>query len=440
MSDRYKVVEDNIGQGGFGRIDKAFDEFLERHVAIKTLDPLFKSAPTKEDRERFKREAKNLASLTHPNIPAIYDVQFPESNSEFKIIFQWIDGITVREYLTDYGVLSLDQVKHYSTDICMALNHAHENNIIHRDIKPSNLIITKDKESCYIVDFGISLKSTDIKRITGGTPIGTPGYMSPEQERGDEIDLTSDIFSLGVVLYECLAGTKPTVGQYKPLSAQNETIPPTIDELIKNSLVDTKERVRSAQDFLARLQTALRPPSSFSKILAEGALHEIYISLTDMDPDEYSNLPLGQRRLILSRLKDLIRVDEMRMRKPIASLLSQLVRVSSNSSESDFSFIIDNSILFGFEKEYSGQWRGDVIVRNALCRTSLICNSKAHNILGEQVLKHWDDISNIMEYDSWYRHDLRKLLQNLLANDQCSNELSEILAIKLDKLNELSHN
>ena len=217
MDSRYQIEMKDAGQGGYGRIDKARDSTLERWIAIKTLDPLFKDAPSSEDKDRFKREAKFLASLTHTNIPAVYDVIFPDDGSEFKILFQWIEGITLRDYLKDKGVLSLDQVRHWFSNICSALTHAHALGIIHRDIKPSNLIVTNELESCYLVDFGIALKTSDLSRLTGGTPLGTPGYMSPEQERGEELNSVSDIFSLGVVLYECLAGSKPTIGKKSSL-------------------------------------------------------------------------------------------------------------------------------------------------------------------------------------------------------------------------------
>jgi len=210
------MIDFAAGEGGFGRIDKAKDVRLERNVAIKILDPLFKESLSPQDTERFLREAKTLASLSHPHIPAIYDMVFPENNGEFKLIFEWIEGFTVRQFIDTKGVMSLEQVSKWFGNICSALEHAHHKDIIHRDIKPSNLIITTNLEACYLVDFGISLRQSDLERLTPSRyPVGTPGYMSPEQLRGEELDASNDIYSLAIVLYECLSGQLPRMGEYQ---------------------------------------------------------------------------------------------------------------------------------------------------------------------------------------------------------------------------------
>ncbi|GJQ22149.1 MAG: hypothetical protein HBSIN02_25040 [Bacteroidia bacterium] len=439
MDSRYRIQQKSVGQGGFGVIDKAFDDALERTLAIKTLDPLFKKTPSAEDKERFRREAKVLASLTHPNIPAIYDVVIPADESEFKILFQWIDGITIREYLTTRGPLTLDQVRLWFGHICSALTHAHSKNIIHRDIKPSNLIVTHDLSSCYLVDFGIALRTSDIKRVTEGTPIGTPGYMSPEQERGDELTAASDLFSLGVVLYESLSGSKPTVGQYVPLNSINETIPSTIDELVRRCLLDARTRIQTAVEFSDQLKNALRPRASFSIVLSEGSLADVHLGLTQMSPEEYANLPKGQRTLIISRLKDLIRVNAPHMLNPIASLLSELCRLGHFSPKPDFPFIVEKAVEFGYETRYTTLWTGNISIRNTLNASALTCHSEPHRIITEKTLAHWTNIDTVTQKESWYHHDLRVLLQNLLANNQCPDDLSTTLAEKLDRLNELTH-
>jgi serine/threonine protein kinase len=439
MDTRYRIEVKVAGHGGFGVIDKAWDNALERWLAIKTLDPLFKHSPSEEDKERFKREAKTLASLTHPNIPAVYDVVFPTAGNEFKILFQWIDGTTARDYLKNKGLLSLDQVRKWFGNISSALNHAHALQIIHRDVKPSNLIITNDLESCYLVDFGIALRASDISRLTGGTPIGTPGYMSPEQERGEELTPSSDIFSLGVVLYECLAGSKPTIGQYLPLNTINEAIPSTIDELIRRCLQDKTTRLQSATEFFDQLRSALRPRANFSFLLSQGSLADVHLSLTRMSPDEYINLPLGQRILILTRLKDMIRVNAAHMRNPTASLLSEMVRLSYRAPTNDYEYIIENALNYGYEVEYSEQWKGNISIRNALNNISLVCHSNSHRLISSKVIDFWIDIARVEGKEPWYTHDLRILLQNLLANDQCTDDFCASIADKLEVLNKLTH-
>jgi serine/threonine protein kinase len=126
MDSRYEIVEASAGEGGFGRVDRAFDTTLERPVAIKTLDPLFKTSPSNDDIERFRREAKSLAQLSHPSIPAIYDVQFSPGTNEFRIIFEWIEGNTLRHHLQDRGVMTLSEARELFSTMCSALDHAHQ--------------------------------------------------------------------------------------------------------------------------------------------------------------------------------------------------------------------------------------------------------------------------------------------------------------------------
>src|SRR5215217_5397957 len=166
MDSRYRVEQAAAGEGGYGRIDKASDTILERPVAIKTLDPLFQEQLNEADIERFHREAKSLAQLSHPSIPSIYDVEFSPERAEFRIIFEWVDGPNLRQHLQDQGVLSLQDARDNFSMICSALSHAHSKGIVHRDIKPANVIITAKARTCYLVDFGIALRGEDISRLT----------------------------------------------------------------------------------------------------------------------------------------------------------------------------------------------------------------------------------------------------------------------------------
>lgn len=438
MDPRYRIEVKDAGQGGFGRVDKAWDSALERWVAIKTLDPIFRNA-TPEDRERFSREAKALASFTHTNIPAVYDVVLPNDESEFRILFQWVEGITLREYLKERGVLNLEQVRTWFGNICSGLGHAHSKQIIHRDLKPSNLIVTGDLESCYLVDFGIALRTCDIQRLTLGTPIGTPGYMSPEQERGEELTAASDLFSLGIILYECLVGSKPTIGRYVPINSINEAIPSTIDDLVRHCLLDKNTRIQSTVEFIDKLRSALRPRVNFSSVLSQGSLADIHVHLTKMTPEDFNNLPLGQQNLIISRLRDIIRVGDHHMRNPVASLLAEMVRLGHAASDKNYKFIVENSLNYGYELQYSEQWQGNISIRNILNDVSIVCHAPSYNVLASIVLDMWKDIDRASEKESWYVHDLRILLQNLLANSQCTGDIAEKLVEKLDRLNELTH-
>src|SRR6185436_5746133 len=152
--DRFTYQTQVHAEGGFGKILRGRDNVLERDIAVKVLSPLA-SAITDNHLERFRREAKILASLSHPNIPSIYDVKFDKS--EFLIFFQFIHGKTLRQLLDKEGAAPLTQARLWFTQIASALEHAHANNVIHRDVKPDNIIITENRETAYLVDFGIAL-------------------------------------------------------------------------------------------------------------------------------------------------------------------------------------------------------------------------------------------------------------------------------------------
>jgi hypothetical protein len=408
-------------------------------VAIKTLDPLFRSDIGPDDVERFRREAKTLAQLSHPNIPAIYDVEFSPNTEEFRIIFEWIEGRTLREHLQGRGVLSLEEARRYFGNICAALSHAHARGIVHRDIKPANIILSNATAACYVVDFGIALRQDDVSRLTGNTPIGTSGYMSPEQERGDEVSPASDVFSLGVVLYECLAGGRPAVGGYRALGLHNEAIPPGVDTLIQTALSeDPEKRPGSARDFYERLTATLRPHASFTSTLAEGSLHEIQIALNEMAPADYAALPAGQRVLIATRLADLATVDEGPLRRAVAALVTELVRLSHPGDLAQFERLTSYAIDYGYKKQFGENWWGDGPTRAALNTVALACGDSAHEVLASAVIELTEE-PDIEARAGWYFHDIRVLLQNLLTNPVCGEARAASLGVALTRINEISH-
>jgi serine/threonine protein kinase len=437
MNTRYHIAETATGTGGFGRIDKAKDTLLERTVAIKMLDPLFKESPSTEDKERFKREAKTLATLSHPNIPAIYDVLFPETSGEFKLIFEWISGQTMREFLDEKGVMSLEQIKKWFANICSALTHAHQQGIIHRDIKPANLIITPNQESCYLVDFGIALRQSDWQRLTPSNyPIGTPGYMSPQQQKGLDTDASDDVYSLGIVLYECLSGHLPLVGEYQALNTLNEAIPSAIDDLILNCLREDKTlRLNSAKGFFQKLTEALQPHTTFKEILSRGSLSEIQALLSEIESQQYAKLKIGQRLFLMAKLKHIIKLDQVDMRNAITSLLSELIRVGHQSREKDYAYIIQQSLEYGYKKAYNGTTPTRAHqIRTALNQIALECQAPAHKILSKQTLVFIENFTQNQINKKEKLHDLTILLQNLLINDYCAEEYAERLGGYLEKM------
>ena len=293
MSERFVYEQSVIGSGGFGKVRRGKDTLLERDIAIKTLDPLAVDF-TEAEQERFKREARVLAKLSHPNIPAIYDVNF--SAGKFSIIFQYIEGQDLRKIIDSGGPVQISTARVWFNQIASALDHAHKLGIVHRDIKPENVIITSDLQSAYLVDFGIALSVDDLKKLTKyGYAIGTPGYMAPEQLAGELVDSRADIYSLGVTFYEVLAGKRIPPASYEPLAAANEAIPPQIDELILDCLEPKERRLESARLFMARLAGALSQPSKpLSDVLAHGKLHELASAIEGLSPSEFVALPAGQ--------------------------------------------------------------------------------------------------------------------------------------------------
>ena len=437
--ERYKVIA-AAGSGGFGVVHHAHDLVLERDVAMKILSPIFKLKPSDIDKERFRREAKYLAKLSHPNIPAIYDVRFDEPTEDFRIFCEWIDGTTIAKHLLEKGPIVPDRALRIFTNVCSALEHAHSRKIIHRDIKPNNMILSVVSDACYLVDFGISLSLTkeELEKLTGSTAIGTPGYMSPEQSRGESLTPASDIYTLAIVLYECLSGQRPQVGIYNPLSSLTDAIPQAIDRLIQDCLREKAEdRIKSAADFASRLGRALEPHADFSDTLANGTLFEIQAALGAMSPKAYSLLPAGQRALIVTRLKDLVNVDEERPRRAVAALLAALTRCAHEARLEHYSVIVQHAVHYGYEKQY-GTWFGNEEIRQELEEVSLRLGAEAHSILAAGITAYVAK-TGMDAKGAWWSHSLRRLLQNLLANPACNDANAEVLSDQLQSLNLKTH-
>lgn len=224
LCDRYEII-DTVGAGGMSIVYKAKCHRLNRYVAIKVLKPEFSNDANFV--AKFRVEAQASAGLTHQNIVSVFDVC--DDNGLYFIVMELVEGITLKEYITENGRLPMDKALDFSIQIASGLEVAHENHIIHRDIKPQNIIVSKNGSTIKVTDFGIAKAATP-NTLTSG-PMGSVHYISPEQARGGYSDERSDIYSLGITMYEMVTGRVPYEGENNVSVAlmhiQNEMIKPT---------------------------------------------------------------------------------------------------------------------------------------------------------------------------------------------------------------------
>ena len=275
LANRYEILE-KIGNGGMATVYKAKCHVLNRFVAVKVLKEEF--ITDIEFIKRFKSEAQTAASLTHPNIVSIYDVG--NEGDVYYIVMELIQGKTLKEIIVEDGKLSWKWSVNIAIQIASALETAHKNSLIHRDIKPHNIIITEDGMA-KVTDFGIA-KAVSNSTITAfGTTIGSVHYFSPEHAKGGVTDAKSDIYSLGIVMYEMLTGRVPFDAdtpvsvalmqvQDEPIEPKrlNPQIPISVNNIILKAMQkDPLDRYQNATDMLIDLSTALkRPDDDFVKM------------------------------------------------------------------------------------------------------------------------------------------------------------------------------
>ena len=305
LDDRYEIQE-IIGSGGMAVVYKATDNRLHRSVAVKILrDEL---AADEEFRRRFQTEAQAVAMLSHPNIVSVYDVSHSES-VEY-IVMELIEGVTLMQYMQKKGALGWKEALHFSVQITKALEHAHSKGIVHRDIKPQNIMIIRDG-SIKVADFGIAaLESTQEQRSS--QTVGSVHYIAPEQARGEQPDTRSDIYSLGVVMYEMLTGRMPYDGETAEqialkhiagIAVPPQEINPDIpDELARITLramnADINARYQSASELLADLEEFRKQQAAANRTSSDG--EEGFEVVPDVEPigrtGEMSEAKYARRR------------------------------------------------------------------------------------------------------------------------------------------------
>ena len=424
--ERFSFETKPHGEAGFARVIRGRDNELERDIAVKVLNPLATQFSPPEQ-ERFRREARILARLSHPNIPSVYDVDFRPGH--FIIISQFIEGTNLREILDEQGSIDFDRARSWFHQIASALEHAHSLGIVHRDVKPGNIIITPDRSCAYLVDFGIALSQTDALKLTkSGAWIGTPGYMSPEQEGGELIDSRSDLYSLGVTLYEALSGKRIPQGLYEELSLINQAIPPQIDDLVRACLEPRDRRIESSRAFGVQLASAFSTNRPLSEVLAHGRLHEIAVALQGMTADDFMKLPAGQRTLILVKLDDVVESPEPNLQLAAAQFLELLLTRGILLEKESYRRIVGPAINRGFERDF-GQYMGRRTLRDALQSAAAVTRAEAYLVVEEEFVAFMER-AQLSGMPAYLLHECRGVLQALLANPTCNagaKKLAEFL-------------
>ena len=265
INDRYEIIK-TIGEGGMANVYLAHDTILDRKVAIKVL----RGDLSNDEKfiRRFKREALSVSNLSHPNIVEVYDVG--EEDGNYYIVMEYIEGKTLKQLLQKRGALTLTEVIDIMSQLTDGLAHAHEAYIIHRDIKPQNIMI-EDNGRIKITDFGIAMALNSTQLTQTNSVMGSVHYLPPEQANGKGATVKSDIYSLGILMYELLTGSVPFKGdtaveialkhmkeKIPSVRKQNPTIPQSVENIIlKATAKNPKNRYDSVREMHADLETAL---------------------------------------------------------------------------------------------------------------------------------------------------------------------------------------
>jgi serine/threonine-protein kinase len=279
IAGRYRLDE-RLGAGGMSTVYRAHDNVLERLVAVKLL-----AEHLSEDDgfvARFRREALSAAKLIHPNVVQVYDSGYDDDAHRYFIVMEYVQGPTVAQLVRERDRLPVGEVVDIATQACAGLEYAHRHGVIHRDVKPGNLILNPDGV-VKLVDFGIAKAAEDSRITQIGSVVGTAAYLSPERAHGDEATASADVYSLGVVMYQALAGrlpyesgslaelaTRQQAGEPEPLHALNPDVPPQLSRAVGRALGPRPEhRYASAAEFGEAIREGARGHDSAVTMMLE---------------------------------------------------------------------------------------------------------------------------------------------------------------------------
>lgn len=311
LDEKYELVA-RLGSGATGTVYRARRLHIGDEVAVKILSGDYVLAESAM--ERFRREARSAAMIRHPNVVAIHDFAEGKPGTPAYIVMELVRGASLRELLQQEGHLSSERAVALMRDVCAGVGVAHQHGVVHRDLKPDNIIVARpeyegDRETAKVVDFGVAkLRDTtaDFKLTQTGSLVGTPFYMSPEQLHGQTLDARSDVYSLGAMLYEMLAGNPPfnasslpelitrQLHSEPPSFERSLSVPPALEQLCRRAMAKSPgERPPDAGAFGRELQTALTSSASVSESLPSQSQIAMPGALTDLSK---TAPPLNKRR------------------------------------------------------------------------------------------------------------------------------------------------
>src|SRR5918995_417439 len=280
ISGRYRLIAP-LGDGGMATIWRAVDEQLDREVAVKLLRPQFSADPGFA--ARFKQEARSAGGLSHPNIVSVYDYGTDGADGDQYIVMELVTGRDLSTVLRERVSLSTSDAVRVAIGVAAALEVAHRKGIVHRDVKPGNILIT-DGGDVKVTDFGIARAVSEASMTVTGTTLGSVHYFSPEQARGDEVTGASDVYALGIVLFEMLTGRRPFEGDsaaavaLKRLNedpptptAMGKPVPPGLEAIVMRAMArDPTRRFPDAGAFAEALRVWRRDPDAVPAAAAAG--------------------------------------------------------------------------------------------------------------------------------------------------------------------------